>query len=99
MPVLPLPIAAAETWLKVATKLGVQSAIAGYLVYNIVIHTQATGDETLKLVREHAVMGVVLSGSVQQLVNVSLQNCVNTAGKDEAKRDRCFASLFSPPQR
>lgn len=95
-----------ETWGRLLVKLGAISAIALWLTYQLTgdmkktIQTAADNAAVTKsLVEEHVKGTAPLQQALQSLVNVQLQNCVNQAGTDVTKRDRCFDAVYNTPTR
>ncbi len=84
-------------------KIGVTSAIALLLVYRLSGHwdTQLSAAQTDAAATRLAVEAHVramepLAATLDKLVNLALQQCVNTAD-DVLKQDRCFRALTIAP--
>jgi hypothetical protein len=90
----PMPITLEESWIKFFTKAGVTAMIAIWLVYIMSDELRRTTQDTNRMVREHVVVAAPVAPMINSLVNVMIQNCVNTATSRD-QRDACFSAASS----
>lgn len=94
-----------EPWLKLLAKVGTWAALAMFLVYRIdqkysgdLEATRKAATASQATLEQHSAQMIPLVTSMQQLVNIQLQQCVNAAD-DFVKRDRCFQAMYTAPTR
>jgi hypothetical protein len=94
-----------ESWLKLATKFGLWACLAIWLVYQMngdlkseLRATKAGVDAINAAMAAHVASVAPMTAGLQQLVNLQLQQCVNSAD-DVLKREKCFTALQGAPSR
>jgi hypothetical protein len=84
---------------------GVSGLIALFLVYTLArdvssnaAENRRLSAETRQMMGEHIQRSSELGHSLTLIGNLLLQNCVNDAGTNAVKRDRCFSAQTRTPQ-
>jgi hypothetical protein len=87
------------------TKVGLPGAIALYLIYAIVTGQggriegiAAATDRNGQLLERHIETTMPLVTLQQQILNVSLAQCVSNARAQRQNPDVCFSALYAQPQ-
>lgn len=93
-----------ESWAKLVTKVGIPSAIAVFLVYQLStrldgVITKIADDAAAARggIEQHVMQMNQNSFNTQVLINLNLQQCVN-ASNTVAERAECFRALYEPPK-
>lgn len=98
MPVSSIAGATAESWAKVITKVGAWTVLAIWLVVQLGGEIKEAVLSTQRAMESHVQATAPLAPTLQAILNVQLQQCINVAGANQTKVNACFSAMHRPPQ-
>ncbi len=90
-------VSTAESWAKTITKIGAWTVLAGWLVIQLGGEIKDAVISTQRNMEAHVQATAPLAPTLQAILNVQVQQCVNLAGTNQARKDACFAAVQSRP--